>query len=79
FSMRRCTSSFLISGVVDIAVHYGVPLPPKTDYMSMVIALVVEGLLFNSHVHGRSELDIHIHMLLVYVIFSTAVVMALEA
>ncbi|BFZ10164.1 hypothetical protein BsWGS_13203 [Bradybaena similaris] len=70
---------FLISGIVDIGVHYGMALPPKTDFASMMIALLVEALLFLSHVHGRSQLDTHIHMLLVYVILATVVVMALEA
>lgn len=70
---------FLLSGVVDIAMHYGTAIPPGTDYISIVIALVVEGLLFVSHIHGREALDIQVHMLLVYVIFVTAFVVALES
>lgn len=69
---------FLLSGVVDVSLHYGLPLPHGSDYISLVVALVVEGLLFLSHVHGRTLLDIHVHMLLVYVIFATAIVIALE-
>ncbi|CAL1543056.1 unnamed protein product [Lymnaea stagnalis] len=69
---------FLLSGIVDVSLHYGLPLPHGADYISVALALVIEGLLFNSHVHGRPVLDIHVHMLLVYVVFATAIVVALE-
>ncbi|XP_059166325.1 transmembrane protein 45B-like [Physella acuta] len=69
---------FLLSGVTDLGVHFGLPLPHGTDFISLVLALLIEGLLFASHVHGRPELDVQLHMLLVYVIFTTAVVIALE-
>ncbi|KAH9512310.1 Transmembrane protein 45B [Bulinus truncatus] len=69
---------FLLSGIVDIIIHYGVHLPHGVDYVSMVLALTVEGLLFMSHVHGRTHLDVHVHTLLVYVIGITAVVIILE-
>ncbi|KAH9512179.1 hypothetical protein Btru_040985 [Bulinus truncatus] len=69
---------FLLSGIVDIVIHYGVHLPHGVDYVSMVLALTVEGLLFMSHVHGRSHLNVQFHTLLVYVIGITVVVIILE-
>lgn len=69
---------FLTSGVVDLCFHYGLPLPPGTDYAALALALVVEGLLFVNHLHGRSDLDIQLHMLLAYVVFSTVMVLLLE-
>ncbi|GFS13804.1 transmembrane protein 45B [Elysia marginata] len=69
---------FMTSGIVDLCLHYGVPLPPGTDYASLALALTVEGLLFVNHLHGRSELDVQLHMLLAYVVFSTVLVLLLE-
>ena len=34
--------------------------------MALLLALVIELVLFTFHLHGRSEVDRHIHMLLVY-------------
>ncbi|RUS81619.1 hypothetical protein EGW08_010632 [Elysia chlorotica] len=69
---------FMTSGVVDLCIHYGVPLPHGTDYAALALALTVEGLLFVNHLHGRSELDVQLHMLLAYVVFSTVLVLLLE-
>ncbi|KAK6986671.1 transmembrane protein 45B [Biomphalaria glabrata] len=69
---------FLLSGVVDLCIYYGLHLPSGSSYGAMVLAFVMEGLLFTSHVHGRPELDAYIHQLLVYIIFLTALVIALE-
>ncbi|KAI8792000.1 transmembrane protein 45B [Biomphalaria glabrata] len=70
---------FLMSGIVDIASHYGAPLPPATDYIALTLAFAVEGLLFANHLHGRPMVDVHIHVLLVYVIALTVVCLILEA
>ncbi|XP_005109487.2 transmembrane protein 45B [Aplysia californica] len=70
---------FLLSGIVDVVMHAGVPLPPGSDYMGIVLAFTVEGLLFANHLHDRPVLDVHIHVLLVYVVFLTVVVIMLEA
>ncbi|CAG5134137.1 unnamed protein product [Candidula unifasciata] len=70
---------FMVSGVVDLLIHFGVPLPPGTDYISVALAFMVEGLLFANHLHEREVLDVKIHLLLVYVVFVTVVVVLLEA
>ncbi|XP_012944086.1 transmembrane protein 45B [Aplysia californica] len=69
---------FLVSGVVDVSLHYNIPLPPGSDYMSLALAFTVEGLLFANHLHGRPILDVHLHVLLVYVIVVTVAVLVLE-
>ncbi|GFN85724.1 transmembrane protein 45b [Plakobranchus ocellatus] len=69
---------FLTSGCVDLCMHYGLPLPPGTDYAALALALTVEGLLFVNHLHGRSELDIQLHTLLAYVVFLTVLILLLE-
>ncbi|XP_059166387.1 transmembrane protein 45B-like [Physella acuta] len=70
---------FLVSGIVDIVMHYGAPLPPGTDYVAVALAFAVEGLLFYYHLHGREIVDIQIHLLLVYVVALTVVVILIEA
>ena len=57
---------FGLTGVVDILLHYKAPVPPNTDYLSMAIAVASEGLLFKFHLHGRKDLDVLVHTLLVY-------------
>ena len=69
---------FGISGVVDILVFYRAPLPPDIDYVSAVLALVVEWLLFRFHLHGRTELDVMLHTLLIYTIVANAIAVAME-
>ena len=69
---------FALSGVLDLLTMRGLA-PEGTDYMGMVIALLVEGALFKFHLFGRDELDVLIHVLLLYVIGFSALVITLEA
>lgn len=71
-------SMFLISGVIDILLYFGISLPKNLDYYWASVAFMGEGILFKFHLHERSELDVQIHTLLIYVIFSCAVVVLLE-
>ncbi|XP_047496166.1 transmembrane protein 45B-like [Penaeus chinensis] len=64
---------FGLSGVMDLAIHYRLPVPPDVDYVSAVLAFMAEGVLFYYHLHGRSHMDIQIHMFLFYLILSSAV------
>ncbi|BFZ10162.1 hypothetical protein BsWGS_13201 [Bradybaena similaris] len=70
---------FTISGVVDLLIYFGAPLPPGADYISVALAFLVEGLLFANHLHERAVLDVKIHLLLVYVVFVTVLVVLMEA
>ena len=59
---------FGLSGVMDLFAYFKSPLPKDLDYIIVALALGVEGVLFRFHLHGRSELDIHLHILLIYVV-----------
>ncbi|XP_077529246.1 transmembrane protein 45B-like [Haemaphysalis longicornis] len=54
------------SGVVEILMYKGLPLPEGSDYVATLLATVVVWLLFNFHLHGRSHLDVLAHSLLMY-------------
>lgn len=70
---------FGISGLVDLAAHYKkTSIPPNVDYAGLIIAFVIEALLFNSHLHERSPLDVTIHILLIYTIVSNAILLGVE-
>ncbi|XP_076445675.1 transmembrane protein 45B-like [Babylonia areolata] len=69
---------FALSGVLDLLTMKGWA-PAGTDYVGVVIALLVEGALFKFHLYGRDELDVLIHTLLLYVIWLSVIVLALEA
>lgn len=69
---------FGISGVVDILVHYHAPLPPDIDYATVVLAFMVEALLFYFNLHDRTELDMMLHTLLVYTVLANAAAVAME-
>jgi len=70
---------FGITGVVDILYYYNCPLPPGLDYACNWLAFYVEGVLFNFHLHGRSELDVTIHTCLIYCIVVCAISVIMEA
>jgi len=57
---------FMISGIVDILLWKGGIDIPNLDYVALGSAFGVEGLLFYYHLHGRTPLDLHIHVLLLY-------------
>ncbi|XP_070000043.1 transmembrane protein 45B [Penaeus vannamei] len=69
---------FGLNGVMDVLTHYRIPVPPDMDYVSAVLAFSMEALLFYYHLHGRSHMDVQVHMLLFYVVLACAVSTALE-
>ena len=60
-------------------VYHGAPLPQDIEYFVGCLAFIVEGVLFKFHLHGRTELDVLVHTLLLYVIYANVVVVILEA
>lgn len=68
---------FLLSGILDILTLKRIA-PYGTDYAGIVVALLVEWSLFKFHLYGRTELDVLLHELLLYVLGLSAVVVALE-
>ncbi|KAL3221487.1 hypothetical protein MRX96_029384 [Rhipicephalus microplus] len=69
---------YLLSGIVDVLYNAGFPFPQHTDYVSLLLAVASEGLLFYFHVHGRPPLDVMVHILLVYTIAAVVVCIIAE-
>ena len=68
---------FGLNGVIDVLQHHQMT-PKYFSYISAALALMVEGLLFKFHTHGRAELDTGMHTLLVYAIFLGVVATLVE-
>ena len=69
---------FGMTGVIDLLLHHKVPLPQFTNYISMALALIVECVLFKFHLHGRADLDVLLHTLLLYVIYANIISLLIE-
>jgi len=67
-----------MSGVVDILVHHGAPLPQDIQYFIGCLSFTVEAVLFKFHLHGRTEMDILIHTLLLYVVYANVLFIIAE-
>jgi hypothetical protein len=71
-------SAFLIGSIVELLMHYKVHLPQRLDHICGIFAFAAEGILFQFHLHGRDDLDIHIHTLLVIAIYGCVFTSILE-
>ncbi len=69
---------FGMSGIIDILVHYKVPLPKGIEYMVATLAFGVEAIFFRFHLYGRTELDVLIHTLLMYTVYACIVAYLIE-
>lgn len=69
---------FGFTGVVDILLYYKCPLPPGMDYISMAAAVTCEFVLFKFHLHGRTDLDVLLHTLLLYAVGASVISVILE-
>ena len=58
--------SFGFASFIEILVHTKYNLPKGIEFLANIFAFGVEGFLFYFHLHGRSEVDIHVHKILVY-------------
>jgi len=67
-----------MSGVVDILVHHGAPLPQDIEYLIGCLSFMVEAVLFKFHLHGRTEMDVLIHTLLLYVVYLNVIIVIME-
>ncbi|KAF6029035.1 TMEM45A [Bugula neritina] len=71
--------SFGLVGLVSILVHHKFQFVPKgSEYMFLLAALIIELVLFRFHLHGREDVDTHMHMLLVYTIAGCMVAVSAE-
>ena len=71
-------SFFILASAIEIMVHCKIPLPKDIEYLTNVLAVVIEGMMFRLHVEGRDELNARVHNLLGYVIFACAFIGCLE-
>lgn len=69
---------YMLSGIVDVLTNNHFPLPPGTDYVALFLAVAVEGLLFNFHLHGRPPLNVLAHTMLIYVTAAEATCIMIE-
>lgn len=67
-----------LTGVMDILVHFKTNVPEDVDYVSFALAIAIEGLLFNFHLHGRAPLNTLVHVLLIYTIFANFIAVIVE-
>lgn len=51
---------------------------PGAEYMAMMVAFLIELVLFAFHLHDRAIVDKHVHMLLVYTIGGCILATAVE-
>lgn len=64
---------FGLSGLVDILIFYGFPIPGKFDYFMHTTSFFIEGLQFSFHMHKKIKLHIVIHLLLIYTSFLNSI------
>ncbi|XP_039251525.1 transmembrane protein 45B-like [Styela clava] len=71
---------FLISGIVDILVmKMPKVMPHCIHHICHGLAYAIEGYLFYFHTHGREELDIRVHVLLIIAIWPVSLILFLLA
>lgn len=58
--------SFGFASFIEILANAKYNIPKGSEFIANVFAFGVEGFLFHFHLHGRDEIDIHVHTLLVY-------------
>ncbi|XP_025097550.1 transmembrane protein 45B-like [Pomacea canaliculata] len=69
---------FGITAVVDLLVFYNFPVPPDIDYVSNILALFAEWLLFHFRFYEQTELNILLHTLLKCIIMANIAAIAME-
>ncbi len=60
--------AFWLAALFEVGVHFKCPLPIGIEFIANILAYGVQAFLFHFHLHGRNEIDIHCHTLLVYAI-----------
>lgn len=72
-------SGYLVSAITSLLCHYKLPGVPKgLDYMTIALAVFIEGLLFTFHLHGRTPLDVIVHQFLVIVLVVSFFIIVIE-
>lgn len=70
---------FALHPIFELLYYHGIKaIPAKLDYLSAILAYVIEAFLFKEHLHGRSHMDVQLHTYLVYAIFMCILMSILE-
>ncbi|KAM3875627.1 transmembrane protein 45A [Diretmus argenteus] len=69
---------FGLAGAVSLIIHTTEAAPLALDRLMLALAFFNEGFLFLYHLHGRMELDVHVHQLLLFAVFGQALTALLE-
>lgn len=49
---------FAFNSILELMYYHKVPaLPPQLDYVSIILAFAIEGLIFQWHLEGRKPID----------------------
>lgn len=64
-------SMFFLAGIVQLLLHYNLPLPKDLDIIAGCLAFAAEALLFYFHGHAQNGVEYQIHIFLVLAIIST--------
>ncbi|XP_018008115.1 transmembrane protein 45B-like [Hyalella azteca] len=67
-----------LAAFIHILVCRKHPIPADSDYAAMIVACIVEALMFQGHIDGRGPINAKIHMLLVYTVTVSAGFLVLE-
>ncbi|KAK3109140.1 hypothetical protein FSP39_023782 [Pinctada imbricata] len=71
---------FGMSAIIDIIVmKTKLPRELHLDYVTFLMAFLIEFLLFKFHLHGRVRLDVQVHQLLIIAIFGNFICVLIEA
>jgi len=64
---------FFLVGIIDLLIHYQTPIPKHLDIVAVNLAFSAEAISFYFHGHGRSPVEIQLHVLLALAICATVV------
>lgn len=72
-------SVFLLGSLLECLMHYGwLDLPERLDAAWLSVSFISEAFLFAFHLHGKTELEVYVHVLLIYAILACALFAILE-
>ena len=58
--------AFALAALFEVLVHWKYSLPKGIAFLANILAYGIEAFLFHFHLHGRNQIDVHVHTLLVY-------------
>ena len=64
---------FLLTGIIQLLLHYNFPLPKQLDIVAGCLAFSSEAFLFYFHGHARDPVEVEIHIFLVLAISPTVI------